>query len=528
MRVIKLALVVLIASIVQLQAAIPIKSVTVFKGRASVLREFVGQLQAKNQTISFSSLPITLDTKSLKVSVGESEQVLVLGVRYQKLFKHKYDSAALNRLKDEQERLQTSMERIQRDGRELHLKNRDLQDIKRYYRESFTLNLNANRWNSKQFSKFVAFLKGKNRNLYHQWSKLFARYVKVDEKLKEVSARFREMGGADQKSFLNVDVDLKVRSKGRHKIGLSYLVSGASWTPIYDIRIQGKKAILEQSALVNQNTKENWDKCEIYLSNNRAKLNTTVPSIGPDTLSYRMVKKVQTQVKSKQGMSKSMIIGAPGPEEKSMMSSKEQEVVTKVFKVQGKQTIKDGSNKVKLFVAKKSTPYKEELEVIAPKYKLIYRRGDLSNPFAWSLASGKANIFYQGSFIQQTIVEFTPRHGPLHINAGINHDVTLKRWISSNKKTIGVINKERVYKRDISSLLTNYTNKKIVVKLLEQVPISELKSLVIKVGTKSDKFTPLEGYPSWHYRNVTLKANGSKTVKLNMSARAPVDMRFSW
>ena len=504
----------------------PIKSVTIFKGRAYVLREFSGKLEAKEQKIIFENLPVTLDAASFKVQVSNDKVVEVLGVRHQQIFNQSYKSEKLNRLTEQQEQLRQKLELIQRSGQELHRNHRDLRDIQKYYRESFALNINAKRWSAKKFAGFVKFLKSRNHTLYNQWSKLFARFIKVDQQLGLVRARLQELGGNRQKAHINVEVDIKVLTAGRYQVGLQYLVPGASWTPVYDIRIQGRKAVVEQYALVDQNSGESWDRCEILLSNNRAKLNTKLPVLGPTTLSYRVVSKVKVQVKSRQKRGKRLEVDQQKSGARQV--APKQEGITKVFKVKGRQTILDGSHKVKLFIAKKSTRYQEELEIIAPKYKLAYRRGDILNPFNWALVPGKVNIFYQGQFMQQMDLDLVPKKGRFHLNAGIDYDIKFERWVNSVQKSEGVINKEQVYFRNITSVVTNYTNKKKVIKVLEQVPISEMKSLVVKMATGSDQFEPLKGYPSWYYRNITLTADQSKKIQLKLVARAPAEMGFSW
>ncbi len=511
-------------------AATPIKSVTVFKGRASVEREFIGKLAAREQSISFNQLPTTLDTDSLKVEVDDGKGVEVLGIRHRRVYLRSYQSDQLNKLVEQRKKLTTQRQQVLERGRELHRQHRHIKDIRHYYRESFTININSNQWRGGEFEKFVKFLRKRGGKLYQSWNKLFQHFLKLNEQLEMVNAKISELGGGKDKAYLNVEVDLTVKKARQHRIRLSYLVNGASWTPIYDIRIKGSKAWVEQSALVDQNSGEDWNGCQLFLSNNRARLNTTPPKISPDRLRYRVVKKVKTSVKSKNIDNVALNEVAKLAVEQDVVpdSKGDEEVITRVFAIKGKQTVLDGTKKLKLLIAKKSSPYRDELEVIAPKHPKAYRRGDITNPFDWSLAPGKANIFYQGSYIQQTRIDLTPRKKSFHINGGIDHGIWFRRSIHSSQKEDGMINKEVIYRREIMATLTNYTDRSKKIKILEQVPISELDSVKIKVEGDGKSFKPLEGYPSWHYRDIILKANQTKSIKFVLTARTPVGTGFSW
>ena len=88
---------------------------------------------------------------------------------------------------------------------------------------------------------------------------------------------------ADAKEVKTVLVDLDVKNAGNLIVSVSYLVPGASWTPSYDLRIDSgqNKATLTYSAMVKQQTGEDWKNVRLTLSTAQPLEVKNIPKLDP-------------------------------------------------------------------------------------------------------------------------------------------------------------------------------------------------------------------------------------------------------
>jgi len=506
-----------------------IKTVTVFKNRAYVKR--VGKViaGAGSYSIYFDKVTPILDTQSLKVVIPKKGAAEVLGIRHKKIYLKKNKNSDLQKFLNEKIDLYKTRRKIINTVQSLLKQDSDLGLLRRHYDDSFTLNLHTKKWSSANFKNFLKLLEDRARIMHGKWKSAYKKYLKNHERLQFVSNKISQLGSVSGKESYTIFVDVSIPKrpegeKSEFAIELQYLVHNAGWSPTYDIRIDSKneKALIEQHAIIHQNTGEDWKNVKLTLSNVRTELRPKLPTINSYTLSYREVKKVKTTIKSKIDDVKQLLLGEDNLQSGSIKG------IAKNFKIKARQTLRDGMPKTKIFVQKVNVPYKEHLEVVATQFEKVYKKGKLKNGFSFTMTPGRASIYYNGDFVQNFWLDSVPKKAPFYINAGNDYNVLVNRWYSSKIEKKGIINKDKIYKRVYHTKFRNFSNRKKKIKVLDQIPKSEVKAIQVSYQGSTKGLRDLLKHPSWIFWDITIPANGFKEVELKLAVTTPDDFQFTW
>lgn len=508
----------------------PIKQVTIYKNRANIQRTFKQQLKAGHHTITFDNLPINLTQDSLKVLVSDNKNIEVLGLQTEEIHILKNKNKEFQALIVQQKSLQDKIAILLQKAHYIYQQDENLNKISAHYQKSFIANINSKKWDPKNFKTFLSFLKKQDSLLFDLWSKYYGQYNQLAESLKKVDAKTLILGQNAQQSYITVNVNLNVLANKMAIIDLTYMVKNASWRPHYNLYIDSKKqsVIIEQNALISQDTGEDWDDCKVLLSNNPSSLKVKLPSLSPQQLSYKKVKAVKTKVQSTQTKNSNITLDQTTPQAQDDSVEK----INKIFSSISKQTIKNGSKLVKIALNKKSTSYLEGLEVMASQNNIVYRLGEIKNPFKWALMAGESQIFYNAEYIQNFSLPYIPVQKTFFVNTGIIYNIFSDRYIKNkigeNGKIAGLLGKKKILKRHIKNLITNKSSHPQKLRILEQVPISQIEAVEVEFNHKNYHFKQLPHYPSWYYRDVTLAPNQNKLIEFDIKITSPKEFAFNW
>lgn len=501
----------------------PITNVTVFKDRAFVKRRQVVKLKKGSYSLLFKELTPSLDKNSLKVKVSDQKFVEVLGVRTKDKYLKKSENKELNQHQDKKRTLEKEIRNINLKVSNLIKEHKDLRIITDHYNDSFTLNLHSKKWSKDRFVSFLGFLEKRSQKMFNKWKSSFLSFIKLYDDLQFTNQKIYQLSSVSDTHKLDVFVDVTIPTDVESAwVEVHYLVHNTGWNPVYDIRVNSKKksATIEQHAMVWQKTGEVWKNVKLRLSNVRSELNPKIPSISSYTLSFQEVKKVKTSIKNQMEEVADLSQGSS--------AHSYVEGMAKYFDIKKKQTILNKMPQTKIFIQQSTSPYSEHLELVANQYPHVYRKGELKNTFSFTLYQGPLGLYYNGEFIQNSMLKTTVKDKKFFLNAGIDYSIKVDRWHKNKKEKSGLINQNREFKRDFITSLKNYSSRPKSIKVLEQVPFSELKEITVTREGSTKGLQKIEEFPSWHYWSLKLKPQEKKSVTLSLSVTTPKDFSFSW
>lgn len=390
----------------------------------------------------------------------------------------------------------------------------------------------------------VSYYSTKMLELNKQLQKLKRSKNELTQKKQGMETRLEDLKNWQNSANLNpkpkgpihrIVVTLKANEFVKGNMDMSYLVSNAGWTPMYDLRseIANSKVNLNYKAQVYQNTGIDWEDVRLNISTNNPYHNKTKPTLHPwyiDFYAYRntginrMEEKSQLQKKAEAYgyVTETSAPAANQMEEVDARSADEfvqvvDHMISAEFRIDLPYSIK--SNNEKHIVLVKNVDLEAEYKYYAvPKYDpSAYLVAQLTKLDELQLVPAKANIFFDGSYIGETYIDPRTMDDTLHLSLGKDPNIIIKRTLlekESKEKVIGT-KKERTFAYAIELLNLKSTSIDIVVQ--DQLPITQNAAIEITPNELSkgslDKRT---GIIEWQF---TLKPKVKKDLQFSYSVK---------
>jgi uncharacterized protein (TIGR02231 family) len=260
----------------------PISAVTVFGDGARVQRIGTSSMEPGLQTVVIGGLPASVDPASVRVA-ARGPGLALLNVEVH----HRYRP---DPLREETARLRSDVDRC-RDA----VQALDDEDAAEQARLDFAGHLSAAA--AAALARAVSFGRADHDDLARMAGYLSGDTAGALRRRRDISARRRaarrELEAAEQRletaesraessvSFAEVTAALEASAATRAEVEFSYHVSGASWRPLYDLALDGKRLAVSYLAEVAQQTGEDWPAVELVLSTARRGLHQTLPELNP-------------------------------------------------------------------------------------------------------------------------------------------------------------------------------------------------------------------------------------------------------
>ena len=282
---------------------------------------------------------------------------------------------------------------------------------------------------------------------------------RVSFELKSVTGRGGNATNYERETVREV-AEIIVSVEGNHPVDgtelileLSYLVSNASWEPIYDVRVDSvsQEVSLTYSAIIKQTTVAEWANVEIQLSTASPQLGGDPPQLAPWRIDIdRPLNSRRDQAQFEEDDDECEEGVAEGAKELALFSAKNKSrsrapaaktiapakmematvtnsATTTAFNIPGRHTVANGGESVKVGIA--VLPLRGEFEyVCVPKMKkstFLQVRCINSSPF--SLLPGRSNIFGDNQLIGTAAMDLVSPGEDFYAHLGIDDSVEVER-----------------------------------------------------------------------------------------------------
>ncbi len=331
-----------------------------------------------------------------------------------------------------------------------------------------------------------------------------------------------------------ITVTLSSKELVTGKFTISYLVSNAGWTPLYDLRseISTGKINLSYKAQVFQNTGMDWDDVRLNISTNNPYQNKTKPSLHPWYVDYNIYKQVlsdknkgnyNTNSISMQGMAPSIARS----ENYSLNDEKSAEIdyesqtsnefvqvvehmISAEFKIDLPYTIKSNNEQYMVLVKNVDVNANFSYYTVPKLDRSVYLVAQLSKLDELQLVPAKANIFFDGSYIGETYIDPTQMEDTLTLSLGKDPNILIKRTLlkkDCKEKVIGTqIEKTFAYNIEVR----NYKSVNIDLIIQDQIPITQNGEIIIELlNADKAKVEEKNGLLEWR---LNLKTKETKNI----------------
>lgn len=260
-----------------------IQEVTVFQDRALVHRLLERAIQPGKYLVTIDGLPLSLQDDSVRVSGKGTADVRFLDIKVNRKRELENPLAEIRKLEESKREWDQKIKKIEDRLHTLSLKSSFLEKLLELKSVSTEANATAAERSTSEWEKMLEFIDRNLTGIDEEARKLTLEkeMLEKNEKLLEFDlSRLNSQRGVEKKS---ISLQLEVKKGGKMSATISYIVPGATWIPVYDLRLFTEKdrADLFCQAMVSQETGEEWKNVTLTLSTTSAMLFSTPPELNP-------------------------------------------------------------------------------------------------------------------------------------------------------------------------------------------------------------------------------------------------------
>jgi uncharacterized protein (TIGR02231 family) len=502
-----------------------ITQVTVFLSNAQVTREVKSRIEAGKTSLIVSGLTSQLDQQSIQVAGKGNYIITGIAHRQNYLSEHNMPKK-LQVLKDSLELLQRQ---VQLEQSQKEILNKEEQML-----------LSNQKVGGANQNLTVAELKGMADFFRSRMTDIVTMRMKQDEKIKHLNEtivrlqqQIAEQNNVYSRNTSEIVISLSAEAASAVELTLDYVVPNAGWTPIYDLRAINTKSPVQLSYKANvfQNTGEEWKNVHLRLSTANPNLGGLKPELYPWYLDF--LAPVRTPRYRYDGGA----VGNAAPAAAEMKMEMDEDVAPAKTTAQYVSTIQTSLNTefdISLPYTVTSAGKPTLVDIRNHELAATYRYatapkldGDaflMARITGWeeySLLPGEANVFFEGTFVANTMIDPQNIKDTLSVSLGRDKRVVVKREKVkdfTSRKAVGA-NQRDSYAWEISVRNTKSEPIRIIVE--DQIPVSSNSQIeVTLVDQAGARYNKDSGKLTWEFE---LPPAVSKSVILKYEVRYPKD-----
>ena len=487
-----------------------ISEVTVYTDRALVTRRGTVALTGNETELTIASLPATLETDSVRATGSGTIAVRLLGVRSHTVFSSEPVGDRTAELTQQIQELETQRRAIDDKITARKIKLQFLQGLSEKSVGSFSSSIAKQQIGLNETGELLNFLgtnylKNTSAIAQHQRQK-----QELDKQIQALQQQLRQVQTPNCQQSLNIIVAIEPSGSGNFELEVSYVVTRAQWTPLYDLRVNvtNNQINLNYLAEVNQNTGEDWTEVALTLSTAKPGLGTLPPKLQPWFIDIVRPKSTQNREVAMMAMAiERSSAPAPAPAEPARARIAAQTATAEVsreggtvsFQVGGNTNIPSDGTPHKVTVFSENYPFKPEYIAVPKLVSFAYLQAVVVNPLTGAtLLPGKANIFRDNTFVGTVELENISPGQEFTLNLGIDEGLKIDRELVERQVDKKLISQQRRTSYAYRLNVTNLKQVQVHLTLKEQLPVSRNEQIKVRSTLTNPKIVPGEmGILEW-------------------------------
>ncbi len=479
-----------------------ITEVLVYHDRAVVTREIEISLKKGKHTIMFENLTPILDDSSIKAFIPDSikDSIRIVGI-------HAKDKALVCIPKKEERTIYNqiiteiiNLIEVMDNMKILEAKHNIIEQLSKYVKDGTNQVVMDKEIAINKLSETLNFLQTSIKNIDKNRYDLSISWEEIEEKIRILENNLNQIRTPMLRMLKNVYVELEANNDtASNKLGISYVVTNTNWSTYYDARLvetsSGKHQVnLTYYGVVSQRTGEDWINAKVSLTTAKPTF-AQIPDIYPSYFTgYKKEKQDKVLISQQSAIQQSFAETesaqeeyTPEPIETPQYSDISDVVINKTFRLEGENTILSDGNNYNLTIFEGSFLVNLSYETVPKLIEYVYLKGEMKNETLYPFLNGKVNIFRKSGFIGSSSINYVAPNETFELSFGIDEDIKVRRILLLDdlvKDKVG-FNQHRLFGYNIE--LTSFKEKEETVVVKENIPVSEIKEVKVKIGEKTTK-----------------------------------------
>ncbi len=515
-----------------------IVAATVFPDRVRLTRRGAIKVEQGTCSIVLSRLPLTIIPETLHASIYGAVDTRLLGVQVKLVTNTDQVTDKVKQLESEIEAAQDELTQLD-DKAGLIKQNRGILDQLAGQTDTYANALASGEMTVEKQLNAINHLRKQAQTLDDEIHKVQREQRTIKRRLEGLSSELEQSHKARPQAYYTATIDVESAEGGDLTIEVNYVISGAGWKPVYDLRLLEKQGTpsLEVSYLadVTQSTGENWDEISMTLSTARPALTSTIPDLNP-----WYIHPPETFLAGSQELPLSFTatladgeVNTPPVELPNPRVEQTDDLVTLASTV---GTSVSYIIPYTISLPSDGYPHKfsiarfflvPELDYLStPKLvQAVYRRARVENNSPYTLLPGDANILIGDEYVGITPFSLTVPGGTIELYLGNDNRIKVERDLKRrdiDKRWIG--NRQHfVFGYEIS--LENMLSVSAKITLYDQIPIPDHNDIKVRLEAIIPKATEQSELNQLMW-SLELEPKEKRTVRYDFSIDSPQDMNI--
>ena len=490
-----------------------VKEVSLYRNGCLVKRRGSVSLVKGRQTVVFENIPDSIDPSTVRLALPEG--VAGSNIQTEELT-----------ARQKQEVTAEIRKKIARIDKSIEIKNKQME----------LLNANAD-FSSKEnvnMNDVVSYIV----SLPDHLEKLYDETEELNERKKELTKQQQDLQKLT--NCFRIRVDITADKEGKCPVELRYYDRNRWWNPVYEIYTSEEedKLSIKLKADIFQNSIENWEDVKMTLFTGNPQISGNIPQLYPQYLSIyepRMYKAAgaNAAMARKMVMKTEMMVEeecaeCDGEAEMPMMfdavsnpsAVAVQNDTMMEYELDGLWTVtNENSTNAELQITE--IPCRYHVVCVPKGDEFGYLAGEVKTADIENILQTEASIYHKGTYLGNVFINADLTKDTYDISLGRDESVRVKRE-QKKKYTSNVLlkgQKKTEYEYQIK--VTSAKNKACRLTLLDQVPVSQDKTIVVERDNISGgSFDEKSGQVRWDF---DLGPSETRTFDLNYSVAWPKD-----
>jgi uncharacterized protein (TIGR02231 family) len=534
-----------------------IEAVTVHQGAARVTRKAEVELAAGTVRVLLEGLPDVLADDSVRVEGRGAARAEVFGVSVERKARAVSEDADAVAAREAVERLEGEDRALE--DRRANAQNRKalLESLRSTWVSERTENLAVRKADPKEWQALLEFSSRELAGILEELRAIDVAKRDLARRLAAARAEEEKLRAKARTFTKTVAVELSAERAGPLDLEVTYLVQGATWSPVWDARLDPDSGGLRMAlrASIQQTTGEDWNDVRLEVSTSTPSRSLVVPE-----LTSAWLDRYDPRRHAQEKLSRAYAPAPAAPraggyefdssEAVSVQSADEGEneapepvyelaqstatvqegLLSASFRIARRESVEGSGRPRKAFLA--DVPLQAELvRLAAPRIdSQVYLLATARNESAMPLLAGPVSLFLGAEFVGRADLPPVAAGDEVKLAFGADDRVQVERKIVDRfRDTRGILGKDEAIRYKVRTTLKNLYGRPVKVKLVDRIPVSrdgEVEVTVLEGTTKpTEKEDPMK--PGVRVHLVELPAKAEKAIDLAYEVRWPKGQAIS-
>lgn len=498
-----------------------INHITVYTQNAKISCNATAKVIQGISNIVIENLPSTIDGNSIQVKLSGEVRIMSVGYRINYLNEVE-KSKEYQALKDTLDHL-----------------NYDLQTIKNQVivlqGEETLITANNKIGGDKGFTtielqNLADFYRKRVTEIRNEIQKFQLKQTKLSERILKIQNQLNQLNELRNKPTGEIVIEAGANAPLTTQIDFSYITTGVSWSPIYDLKSEGidKPVELVYKANVVQNTGFDWNNVNLTISTGNPTADNSRPILNPRYISFYTPPSITLYDKqSKRAAAPAAAnMALDYGDNPKVMSIEPQIIVTEnqlnvEWEIDVPYNI-PSDNLAHIVEMKKTTvPATYQYHTVPILDKGAFLLAKITDWGKLNLLPGNANLFFDGSYIGQSFIDPYNVSDTLLLSFGRDEKIKVKREKLLDLASVKYIGSSKKQTMAYEISIRNTKNAAISIDVLDQIPLTTTTEIEVELLESSGAiYTKDIGKLNW---KVEIKPNETKKLKFVYSVKYPKD-----